>query len=65
MYVDLILKLNIKQINVISIVKLNENALDKDARGKYLKMQNDPPQGRFAFNFASLKPFGQNNSTKI
>ena len=43
MYVDLILILNIKQINVISIVKLNENALDIDAGGKYLKMQNDPP----------------------
>ena len=50
MYVDLLLK-------------LNENAFDWE--GKYKKMQNDPPQGRFAFNFASLKPFGQNNSTKI
>ena len=65
MNVDLIAKLDIMQLNVICIVKLNINSLDIDAGDRCKKMQNDPPQGRFAFNFASLKPFGQNNSTKI
>ena len=43
MDVDLIVKLNVEQLNVIKIVKLNINSLDIDAGGKNKKMQNDPP----------------------